>query len=74
MAAILLFNKGKQMKKATYLLSMTLGDTNLNIHGDADQIEEIYIAGTDHEISELIHALNWDKFKDQFNEVLYYSK
>jgi hypothetical protein len=62
------------MKKAPYLLSMYLGDTYLDIHGDADQIEGVYIAGTDHEISELIHALNWDKFKEQFKEVLYYSK
>lgn len=62
------------MKKAPYLLTMFLGDTELDIHGDADQIEEIYIAGTDHEISELIHALSWDKFKEQFKEVLYYSQ
>ena len=62
------------MKKPPYLLTMTLGDTSLDIHGDADQIESVFIAGTDHEISELIHSLNWDKFKEQFKEVLYYSK
>jgi hypothetical protein len=60
--------------KAQFLMSMYLGDTELNIHGDADQIEEIYIAGTDHEVSEMIYALNQEAFKKQFKEALYYSR
>ena len=57
--------------KATYLLSMYLGDSCLDVHGSPDQIEEIYIHNTDIEIFELIHALNWDEFKKRFNEALY---
>jgi hypothetical protein len=58
--------------KAQFLMSMYLGDTKLDIHGSVDQIEEIYIADTDHEISELIHALNWKEFKERFNEIYAY--
>ena len=65
--------KGNNMK-APYILTMCLGDTYIDVHGDYDQIEEIYIADTDHEIYELVHSLNWDKFKDSFKENYYYSQ
>jgi hypothetical protein len=68
------FLKGKQMKKAKFILTMYLGDTKLDVHGSYEQIEEIYLSGTDYEISELIHSLNWDKFEDQFKEVYFYSQ
>jgi hypothetical protein len=60
------------MKKAKYILTMCLGDTDLDIHGSADQVEEIYISETDCEISEMIHALNWEEFISIFKENLYY--
>ena len=60
--------------KATYILTMNLGDTEIDVHGNDDQVEEIYISGTDHEISELIHALNWQSFKELFKEHLHYSR
>jgi hypothetical protein len=59
------------MKKAQFMVTMTLGDTDLDIHGSPDQIEEIYIHNTDIEIFELIHALNWDEFKSRFYEAMY---
>jgi hypothetical protein len=59
------------MKKAQFMVTMTLGDTDLDIHGSPDQIEEIYIHNTDIEIFELIHSLNWYEFKEKFNEVMY---
>jgi hypothetical protein len=59
------------MKKAQFMVTMTLGDTDLDIHGCLDQIEEIYIHDTDIEIFELVHALNWDEFKKRFNEAMY---
>jgi hypothetical protein len=59
------------MKKAPFLLTMCLGDTYLDVHGNTEQIEEVYIHDTDIEIFELLHALNWDKFKEIFNEAVY---
>ena len=59
------------MKKAQFMVTMTLGDTDLDVHGDPDQIEEIYIHGTDIEIFELIHSLNWNEFKSKFHEAMY---
>ena len=59
------------MKKATFIVTMTLGDTDLDIHGSPNQVEEIYIHGTDVEIFELVHALNWNEFKKHFNEAIY---
>lgn len=59
------------MKKAQFMVTMTLGDTDLDIHGSPDQIEEIYIHNTDIEISELIHTLNWSEFKVKFHEAMY---
>ena len=56
--------------KSNYLLSMYLGDTYLDIHGSPEQVEEIYISGTDHEISEMIHSLNWGSFISKFKEAL----
>ena len=53
------------------MVTMTLGDTDLDIHGSPDQIEEIYIHNTDIEMFELIHALNWDVFKAKFHEAMY---
>jgi hypothetical protein len=60
--------------KATYLLTMCIGDTDIDVHGSDDQVEEIYVSGTDHEISELIYALNPEQFKSKFKESLYYSR
>jgi hypothetical protein len=59
------------MKKAQFMVTMTLGDTDLDIHGSPDQIEEIYIHNTDIEMFELIHTLNWDGFKAKFYEAIY---
>lgn len=60
--------------KATYLLTMCIGDTDIDVHGNDEQIEEIYISGTDHEISELIYTLNLEEFKKKFKESFYYSR
>lgn len=60
--------------KATYLLTMCIGDTDIDVHGSDEQVEEIYIAGTDHEISELIYALNPEEFKKKFKKSFYYSR
>ena len=57
--------------KATYLLSMYLGDTYLDVHGDPDQIEDIYIHDTDISVFEMVHALNWVEFKKKFKEAYY---
>ena len=57
--------------KATYLLTMCLGDTDIDVHGSDEQVEEIYVSGTDHEISELIYALDSEKFKVCFDAALY---
>jgi hypothetical protein len=59
------------MKKATYMLTMYLGDTLVDVHGCIDQIEEIYIHDTDIEIFELINALDWDVFKAMVREAIY---
>ena len=60
--------------KATYLLTMCLGDTEIDVHVSDDQVEEIYISGTDHEISELIYALNKTGFEKAYKEYAYYAK
>ena len=60
------------MKKATYMGQIYIGDTLVDIHGSGrNEIEEIYIADTDIEISELIHALNYEQFKKHADKSLY---
>ena len=61
-----------KIKKAPYMGQIYLGDTLLDIHGGGrNEIEEIYIANTDIEISEMIHALDYDQFKKSADQSLY---
>lgn len=60
--------------KEPYLLTMCIGDTDVDVHGCCEQVESVYISGTDHEISELIYSLNADKFRKKFLEALYSSR
>ena len=59
--------------KSNYLTTMYIGDTKIDVHGsNRHYIEEIYISGTDVEISEMIHSLvGWDKFKKLADEAIY---
>lgn len=61
----------------SYLLTMYVGDTSLDIYGSKDDddpsvghigaidIEDVCIANTQISVLEMIHSLNWDKFQDQ---------
>jgi hypothetical protein len=59
------------MKKATFMVTMCIGDTYLDVHGDPDQIEEIYIHDTNIDVFELVYSLNSDKFRAKFHEAMY---
>jgi len=48
-----------------------IGDTQVDIHGYDNQVEEIYISNTDINITELIHELNWDKFEKDADYAAY---
>ena len=61
------------MKKTPFLTQIYIGDTLIDVHGyGRKQIEEVYIANTDIEISEMIHSLNWDEFEKKADEAIYY--
>ncbi len=59
------------MKKAPFMTTVCVGDTYLDVHGYIEQIEEVYIHDTDIDVTEMLHALNWDKFEARFQEVMY---
>jgi hypothetical protein len=60
----------------SYVLSLYVGDTYLDVHGSVDKdepdighvggvdIEDVFIADTDTSVLEMIHSLGWDKFND----------
>ena len=49
-----------------------IGDTLVDIHGyGRNEIEDAFIAGTDTSVWEMIHALDYDKFKKQADQSLY---
>ncbi len=60
----------------SYVLSLYVGDTYLDVHGSIDKdessvghvggvdIEDVFIADTDTSVLEMIHSLGWDKFND----------
>ena len=56
-----------KIKKGPYIGSAYEGDTLLDIHGYDGYFEEIYIADTDIDVTEMIHSLtkiSFDKFVD----------
>jgi hypothetical protein len=57
------------MKK---ICSVYIGDTLLDVFGEDKQYPEmVKIAGTDIDVTEMIHGLNWDKFEEAaWNETL----
>jgi hypothetical protein len=60
----------------TYVLSLYVGDTYLDVHGGIDKdepsvgyvggvdIDDVFIANTEISVLEMIHSLGWDKFND----------
>jgi len=64
-----------------YLFSMYVGDTYLDIHGSAEpdepslghsgslDIEDVFICDTKTSVLEMIHALNFNEFVKQAEEV-----
>jgi len=60
----------------SYVLSLYVGDTYLDVHGSIDKdepsvghiggvdIEDVFIADTDTSVLEMIYSLGWDKFND----------
>ena len=56
-----------KLKKSPYIGCAYEGDTLLDIHGYDGYFEEIYISGTDINVTEMIHSLttiSFDKFVD----------
>jgi len=56
-----------KLKKAPYIGSAYEGNTLLDIHGYDGYFEEIYIADTDIDVTEMIYSLtkiSFDKFED----------
>jgi hypothetical protein len=60
-----------KIKKSPYIGHLYVGDTMVDIHGYDGQVEEVYIANTDINITELIHELNWDKFEKNADHAAY---
>ena len=60
----------------SYVLSLYVGDTYLDVHGGIDKdepnigivggvdIDDVFIANTNISVLEMIHSLNWAKFND----------
>jgi hypothetical protein len=60
----------------SYVLSLYVGDTYLDVHGGIDKdepsvgyvggvdIDDVFIANTEISVLEMIHSLGWDKFND----------
>jgi hypothetical protein len=60
-----MFLKGKLMK----LCSVYLGDTLLDVFGEEKKyIDQVNISGTDIDVTEMIHSLDWDKFYQTVQE------
>ena len=60
------------MNKAPYMGQIYIGDTLVDIHGyGRNEIEDAFIANTDTSVWEMIHALDYDKFKKQADQSLY---
>jgi len=56
-----------KIKKSLFIGSAYEGNTLLDIHGYDGYFEEIYIAGTDIDVTEMIHSLtriSFDKFEE----------
>ena len=61
----------------SYVLSLYVGDTYLDVHGGIDkdepsvghiggvEIDDVFIANTEISVLEMIHALDWAKFNDR---------
>lgn len=61
----------------SYVLSLYVGDTYLDVYGSVDQddptvgfiggvdIEDVFIADTKISVIDMINSLNWAKFNDQ---------
>ena len=61
----------------SYVLSLYVGDTYLDVYGSVDKdepdighiggvdIEDVFIADTKISVLEMIHSLGWDKFNDK---------
>jgi hypothetical protein len=61
----------------SYVLSLYVGDTYLDVHGGIDKdepsvgyvggvdIDDVFIANTEISVLEMIHSLGWDKFNDK---------
>lgn len=65
-----------KIKKAPFIGSSYEGDTLLDIHGYDNEFEEIYISGTDINVTEMIHSLTAKSFTQfEFDATSYfYSK
>jgi hypothetical protein len=60
----------------SYVLSLYVGDTYLDVHGGIDkdeplvghiggvEIDDVFIANTEINVIEMINSLGWDKFND----------
>ena len=60
----------------SYVLSLYVGDTYLDVHGGIDKdepslgivggvdIDDVFIANTEISVLEMIHRLDWAKFND----------
>jgi hypothetical protein len=60
----------------SYVLSLYVGDTYLDVHGSVDKdddtighiggvdIEDVFIADTEISVLEMIHHIGWAKFND----------
>ena len=61
----------------SYVLSLYVGDTYLDVYGSVDKdepdighiggvdIEDVFIADTKISVLEMIHSIGWDKFNDK---------
>jgi hypothetical protein len=61
----------------SYVLSLYVGDTYLDVHGGIDKdepsvgyvggvdIDDVFIANTEISVLEMIHSLDWAKFNDK---------
>ena len=63
-----------KLKKGPYIGSAYEGDTLLDIHGEDNCFEEIYIANTDIDVTEMIYSLtriSFDKFEEDARLQIY---
>lgn len=69
----------------SYVLSLYVGDTYLDVHGGIDkdepsvghiggvEIDDVFIANTEISVIDMINSLDWDKFND-FVQAAYQQK